>query len=273
MLNVLIVFISAYALLNLYVYLVQDSFVLFPPPKSQFIENIPQKHCITLDIDDVQLNGIKVLNKPDALYTIIYFGGNAEDVTYNYYDFLNNLNTNMIAINYRGYAGNGGESSLKQLSLDADQIIEKLLKDYQIETNRLVLMGRSLGSALAVENGKKFNPAGIVAVTPFDSLLAMAKKYYSYLPVSLLLKHNFDNLEKAADTDVPMLIISGEEDRIIPQSHARKLFNVWNASPKKFVSVVGAGHNDIHSFPEYYHEINKFIKVLYLQNNDKGDLK
>ena len=270
MLNFLIVFISAYALLNLYVYTVQDSFVLFPPGKSHFIENIPQKYRITLEVNNVELEGIKIQKETiDDPFTIIYFGGNAEDVTYNYYDFLNNLNANIIALNYRGYAGNPGKASLKQLSLDADVVIGQVIQNYEVNPDKLILMGRSLGGALAIENGGKYKPAGIIAISPFDSLLAMAKKYYSYLPVSLLLKHNFDNVEQAAHLNIPLLILSGDEDRIIPQPHAQKLFEAWRASPKKFVSIAGAGHNDIHSFPSYYHEINKFLKVLNTPNHNE----
>jgi len=262
MISFLLWITSAFLVLNMALYTFQDHYILYPPSKSDFSDRIPNKHHITLNINGVELNGIQRMERSSQNITIIYFGGNAEDVNYNYFDFINALNANFVAINYRGFAGNPGKAKLEQISLDADAIIAQIIERFELKTERIILMGRSLGSAFAINLVQKYDIAGIIAITPFDSLSKLGKRHYPFLPVSLLLKKDFNNVVIAKTSLKPILIISGDKDNIIPAIHSKTLYEAWQGNNKKFVTIKNAGHNNIQDFPAYYHEINKFIDSL-----------
>jgi pimeloyl-ACP methyl ester carboxylesterase len=90
-----------------------------------------------------------------------------------------------------------------------------------------VVIGRSLGSGVAVHVAAERKPAGVVLVTPFDSLRAVAQGIYPFVPVSLLLRHPFDSLALAPSIAAPMLALVATQDRVIAPAHARRLFEAW----------------------------------------------
>jgi pimeloyl-ACP methyl ester carboxylesterase len=97
-----------------------------------------------------------------------------------------------------------------------------------------------------------------VLITPFDSMLSVASRHYSFVPVRWLLRHPFRSDEWAAGVHVPVLVLAADRDAVIPPSHARALFEVWNG-PKEFRLLKGVGHNDVQTDPNYYRLINDFL--------------
>ncbi|HEU4603625.1 MAG TPA: alpha/beta hydrolase [Steroidobacteraceae bacterium] len=191
---------------------------------------------------------------------LIYFGGNAEDVLMTAgTDALDA--SRIFLVNYRGYGRSTGEPSQRVLYRDALRIYDYAVRERHIEPRNIVLMGRSLGAAVATMLSASRPVAGVVLVTPFDSMVSVASQHYSYLPVRWLLRHPFPSDEWAQKDSAPVLILAAERDGIIPPAHAKRLFDVWRG-PKQFRLVNGVGHNDVQTAPEYYDSINAFMRVL-----------
>jgi len=247
-----------YLIISLVVYGLQEKLIYLPPPDNSDTAIIPEESRISFDVNGITLNGIFQFadnSKP----TLVYFGGNAEDVVFNYFPFKENFNVNFFALNYRGYAGNSGKPTSKAILLDSEKVLLQIRERFQIPQNKLVLMGRSLGSGIAAQLITTTDVVAIILITPFDSLLSMAKKMMPLLPVSLLLKHHLDTVKQADNAKIPLLVIAAEQDQIIPYESSKKVFDHWQYGDKEFVLIKNAGHNNLHYNADYYGAINTFL--------------
>ncbi len=194
----------------------------------------------------------------ERLPLAIYFGGNAEEVSY-----ITGLTTHVpgwsiLAVNYRGYGGNSGEPSQRALYSDALALYDWAANRSDVASAHIAAIGRSLGSGVAVYLAAERPLAKVVLVTPYDSLRAVVQHHYPYLPVSLLLKHPFDSMEHARRVSTPMLTIAAQNDSIIPPARSRTLFAQWQG-PKTWREFSGAGHNDLDASPEYWATIAAYL--------------
>jgi hypothetical protein len=100
--------------------------------------------------------------------------------------------------------------------------------------------------------------AGAVLISPYDSLVAIGRMHYPWLPVGWLLRHRFDAQAAAARTRAPLLAIVAEADGIIPPVRSRALYDAW-PGPKRWVEVAHAGHNDLGDTPAMWEAIRAFL--------------
>ena len=100
--------------------------------------------------------------------------------------------------------------------------------------------------------------SGAVLVSPYDSLTAVGKEHYPWLPVSLLLRHRFNALADASRNRMPLLAVVGEDDTIIPPERSRALFDAW-AGTKTWLVVPGAGHNTLGASDLFWDGIASFL--------------
>jgi pimeloyl-ACP methyl ester carboxylesterase len=189
---------------------------------------------------------------------VIYFGGNAEEVSGMVMHTGRFGGWALLAVNYRGYGASEGRPAEAALFSDA-----RLLYDYaaarpDIDPSRIVIMGRSLGTGVAVHLAAERPAAGVVLVSPYDSITSVAQGVYPFLPVRLLLKHPFDSLSRAAHSSAPMLCLVGGEDGVIPEQHSRRLFDAW-AGPKEWRGFPRADHNSIAGDAAYWDAIAAFL--------------
>ncbi len=208
---------------------------------------------------DITLNGwfFKGAIDPDHPL-IIYYGGNAEDVSLNFADLGRFATQSFLFMNYRGYGQSQGRPSEDALLADALTILDHILATEAVDPAHVVLMGRSLGSGVAVHVAAKRKVGGVILVTPFDSLVNVAKSHYPIFPVGWLLKHRFDSAALAVDIDTPALFLTASHDRVVPVRFARRLEQVW-AGPTTAVSVGGTDHNTIETSPSYWEAINAYL--------------
>ena len=192
---------------------------------------------------------------------LIYFGGNAEEVSGHIHDAEAFAPWSVAAFNYRGYGLSEGRPSETALVADALVIHDLLAQREDIDPRRIVVLGRSLGSGVAVQLAAMRPVRAVVLVSPYDSLRSLARKQYPFIPVSLLLKHPFDSLARAPGIETPLLILAGERDRLIPPALSRRLHDAW-AGPKRWALIADADHNDIHARPGYWPEIHDFLATL-----------
>jgi pimeloyl-ACP methyl ester carboxylesterase len=212
---------------------------------------------ITLQNRDLSLHGW-VLNQGQQK-ALIYFGGNSEDIT----DNISQLealfkNYTVFLINYRGYGKNQGKPTEQGLFSDAIAIYDQLVKRY----SSISLMGRSLGSGVAVYLASRRNVEQLFLLTPYDNLAEVAQTHYPYFPTRYLVKDRFDSSSYAKNITAPTLIVTAELDQVIPVKHSEKLRDELTQASVNYHLIAGAEHNNLTSFPVYREVVEAFIRTL-----------
>lgn len=191
------------------------------------------------------------LNSPNAL---IYFGGNAEDVSVSMPEFASTFPSYAIyLLNYPGYGGSSGSPSEKSISAAATALFDQVHEQHP----NIVVIGRSLGSGVAVRLASLRPVARLVLVTPYDSLGDVAAEHYSYLPVRWLLRDKFESWRYAPQVTAPTRIIVAEQDEVIPRTSTERLRTRFRDGIVSYVVVAATGHNSISDHPDYWHLLNE----------------
>jgi uncharacterized protein len=242
-------------------YVFQDTLIFFPQPIPQSNREPFAAHALTLAHEGQQLHGWYV---PGAVSEhrplVVYYGGNAEEVSGNLWDLARLEAGAFLFMNYRGYGDSQGKPSQQNLCRDALYILDTLAAREAIPMNHIVLMGRSLGSGVAVYVAAHRHVRGVILVTPFDSLLNVARHHYPVLPVKFLLKHPFDSAALAPGIKTPALVLIGRQDNIIPNQRSARLAQLWGGTVDTVV-LDGVGHNDIQLDHHYWAAINSFLST------------
>jgi len=186
---------------------------------------------------------------------VIYFGGNAEEVSWMLDAAARGApQASWLLVDYRGYGSSAGSPSEAALVSDALLWHER----YSGTTKNIYLFGRSLGSGVAVQLAAARPVAGVVLVTPYDSMVELGKHHYPFLPVSWMLKHRFDSAALAPRITAPLLCIVALRDEIIPTERSRRLYDAWGG-PKRWVGLEDAGHNSADDHAGYWPSIRSFL--------------
>ncbi|MBF0368273.1 MAG: alpha/beta fold hydrolase [Magnetococcales bacterium] len=189
---------------------------------------------------------------------LIYFGGNAEEVSGFLLEARILKKWAVAAINYRGYGLSGGKPGESVLFADALTLYDRLSKEPAIDPSRIVVMGRSLGSGVAVHLAAKRTLKGVVLISPYDAIREVAQEIYPYAPVAFLLKHPFDSYIRAPHITTPLLALTASDDDIIPEKHSLRLIAAWGGD-HRHRTLRRVDHNTIVHHPDYWREIMKFL--------------
>ena len=243
-------------------YLLQERLIFHPQPLSEAgVEAIAQrfpksKNLYAKAAYGTRLHAWLVEAAPGAPL-VLYFGGNAEEVSWMLYEVGRRApGVGWLLTDYRGYGASGGSPSEAALTGDALIWHDYAIKNFNPKS--VYVFGRSLGSGVAVQLAAERPVAGVILVSPFDSLVEVAKRHYPYLPVSWLLKHRFDSVSRAPGMRVPLLCLVASRDAIIPAEHARLLYEAWGG-PKRWIALEGADHNGTDGHPNYWPSIGEFL--------------
>lgn len=249
---------AAYVGLCALLYFTQESSIFYSGPNDAKLRHQFEQGRVEIPTAGATVEGWWVEN-PDAAnnIAILYFGGNAEDVLYTA-STASKLNAQWILVtNYRGYGASTGKPGQEALYEDGLAIYEHALSK-GLQPDRIVVMGRSLGSGVASMLAGTREMRAAILVTPFDSLSAVAAHHYPYLPVRMLLRHPFPSIEWARKAQAPALMLAADRDDIIPPTHARRLAEAWAGEAHVHV-LPNTGHNDVEQNPDYYRLINEFL--------------
>jgi uncharacterized protein len=262
MLGWLVVLAGAVLGVPVAMYLIQDSLLFFPQPlvgsPSTSRAARPVEELGFETPDGPRLRGWLVPATPGPAPLVIYYGGNAEEVSWQAREPVWPADWSLALVNYRGYGASEGKPSERSLFADALLVFDGLARRPDVDRSRIVLVGRSLGSAVATHVAAERRVAGAILVSPFDSMVEVGRRHYPWLPVGLLLRHPFDARSRAPAVTVPMLAIVGERDGIIPPAHSRRFFDAWGG-PRRWVAIAGADHNDLGTFPEFRAAVAAFL--------------
>jgi pimeloyl-ACP methyl ester carboxylesterase len=192
---------------------------------------------------------------------LIYFGGNAEEVSWIMEDLGRHPRLAAAMINYRGYGLSDGSPSEATLTADAVAIYDALVVRPDVDPDRVILMGRSLGSGVAVYLATQRPVRGLVLVSPYDSLTGVAQSLYPAFPVSALIRHRFDSLSRAPTLATPLLALGGTADTLVKAERSRTLVAAWKGHAR-FEALEGADHGDIMLHPQFWPKVNAFLDEL-----------
>jgi hypothetical protein len=145
---------------------------------------------------------------------------------------------------YRGYGGNPGSPSEAGLLNDARAVHAAVAARADVDPGRIVLIGESLGTGVAMALAAEVKPLAVVLRSPFTSMADVAAHHYRFLPVRRLLWDRYDSLSRAGTLACPVAVIAGDRDRVVPFELSQRLYAAVSA-PKTFVTVTGTDHNDL----------------------------
>jgi pimeloyl-ACP methyl ester carboxylesterase len=178
---------------------------------------------------------------------VVYFGGNAEDVAGALPDLADAFPGHALyALHYRGYAGSAGTPTEAALAGDALALADRVRRAHP----RVVLVGRSLGSGLAMQVAAQRPVERLVLVTPYDSIANVGQAHYPWLPVRWLARDRYDSAALAARVRAPVRVLTARFDQVIPRGNTQALVSAF-APGQVEERVFDAGHNDISAAPGY----------------------
>lgn len=240
-------------------YVFQRKMIYFPQPLSNeqpAAWGMPEMQAVRVKTAD----GLSLLawyRAPKPGYaTIVYFHGNAGN--------LGSWGTALkpflaagyggIMVDYRGYGVNPGKPSEQGLYADGRAVIE-YLKGQDIQPDCMILFGRSMGSGVAVQLATEYPFLALVLQSPYTSLVNVGALHYPYLPVRLMQKDQFNSIGKISGIHLPLLVIYGDADPLVPPEMSQELYEAAN-SPKAVHAYPGVHHSD---FPEVFPEVDAFL--------------
>jgi uncharacterized protein len=181
---------------------------------------------------------------PAGTFTVLVANGNAGDrsVRAPLARALASQGFGVLLFDYRGYGENPGRPSEEGLARDV-RAARQFLIDEGVPGNRLLYYGESLGAAVVAELATEHPPAGLVLRSPFTDLASVGQIHYPLVPVRALLKDRFPVAEYLARVAVPITVVYGTEDSIVPPEESRRSVTAARG-PTRLVAVEGADHND-----------------------------
>jgi len=258
-----IVKIAALALcgLALFLYFYQERMLFYPSAAPAILPKPAHGTLKTLSLRTAE--GLRItawlVGSGQRGPVVFYFGGNAEDVSW-----LIGMNDrfpgySLLLVNYRGYGPSEGRPGESSLFADALAWYDHLARRSDVDIRSSIVMGRSLGSGVAVYLAANRALAGVILVSPYDSVRSLAKSIYPYLPIAILLKHPFDSLSRAQGITAPLLCLVAREDRVVSPENSRRLFDKWGTKSKLWRALPG-DHDSISDQSAYWDEVAAYLE-------------
>lgn len=220
----------------------QRSFIYFPQSKND--------HC---EGTTVRLEGaserVLVCTRPaEGERALIYFGGNAEDVSLNLPSFSTAFPDRAIyLLNYRGYGGSSGKPTQGGLFSDGLTLFDQAHSKYR----NVEVVGRSLGSGVAVYVASLRPVARLILITPYNSIEELAVRQFRYLPVRWMLHDKYESWQFAPQVSAPTLIVAADNDEVVPRASTEGLRSHFRPGVASMVVLPGTGHNTISESSRY----------------------
>lgn len=240
--GVILAALALYAVACVGLFLAQRSLIYFPQPR-RF--GAPES-VVKLPVDGAVLEvSVRPETGPRA---VVYLGGNAEDVSASL-PFLGETfpGQALYLLHYRGYGGSTGKPTEAALFADALALFDMV----QARHPQVTVIGRSLGSGVAVHVASARPVARLVLVTPYDSIVGIAGMQFPWFPVKLLLRDKFESGVYAARVNAPTTIIAAGNDEMIPRASSELLLTRFKPGVAHYIDVPDAGHNTISENPLY----------------------
>jgi uncharacterized protein len=197
--------------------------------------------------------------EPGPHPAVLYFGGRSEEVSWVARD-AGTLFPGMtvLAMNYRGYGDSRGIPGEEHMVEDGCMLFDWLGSRRNVDATRIAVVGRSLGSGVAVQVAKERPASAMVLITPYDSILAIAQRRFRGVPVSFVLKHRFESVKYASLLKAPTYILRAASDDIVPHSHTDQLVSQLT-SVRLDETIPESDHMNIPYLQETQQRIARFL--------------
>ena len=166
-----------------------------------------------------------------------------------------------LMVNYRGFGLSGGVPTERAVLDDAKRVYDWAAAQPDVDAANIVLLGRSLGSYVAVAVAAARRARAAILATPFDSAVALGERRFPHLPVRWFIGDRFDPAALAPGVSVPALFVLAEKDEITPVENGRALAQKWGGL-KQLVTLPGATHSGIESSEEFWSSVGTFLKSI-----------
>ncbi len=234
-------------------FLRQRSLLYFPQPRSGEAAG----ELLTLPMADGPPGSqvlVSVQRRPGPK-ALLYFGGNAEAVAGQLPLLAGAFpEHSLYLMHYRGYGGSSGQPSEQALFADALALFDRVRTHH----NNIAVLGRSLGSGVAVHLAARRPVDRLVLVTPFDSIEAVASRQFPLVPVALLLRDKYRSWADAPRVEAPTLLIAAERDEVIPRANTDALLASFRPGVASLVVLPVDGHNAVEGSPGYVPLLREF---------------
>jgi len=194
---------------------------------------------------------------------VVYLHGNASDrasrLNILHYERLRALGLNVIAPEYRGFAGAAGVPTEAGLAEDGRRAYDYLRTTRNVDARRIAIYGWSLGSAVAVTLASAVDEAAVILEGAPASIVAIGQQRYPYFPVRMLIRNPFDSIERIDRIGSPVLFLHSPEDVVVPIAEGRRLFSAA-PEPKRFVEVSGGHIYASERDPRFFPAIRAFLQ-------------
>lgn len=231
-----------YAILCALLFAFQRQLIYHPQPSEG--DTADSRQSLLVDGIRLQLS-VRPRDGPDAL---VYFGGNAEDVSQSLPDLsLAFPGHALYLLHYRGFGGSEGSPSEEALHADALALFDQVASHHP----HVTVLGRSLGSGIAVRLASQRPITRLILVTPFNSLAELARQRFALFPVDWLLQDRYESWRYAPRVRAPTRIIAAGDDEVVPRASTERLYAHFAAAVATLTLIPGTGHNTVSDSPDY----------------------
>ena len=264
--NVIILIALVYILIILLLFFFQSRLVFFPQREITLtpeVAGLPYEDVYFVAEDGIKLNGWFIPSDPGR-GVILFCHGNAGNISHRLetIKIFNDLDLNVFIFDYRGYGKSAGRPGENGTYLDADAAWIYLTEIRNIDPRNIIVFGRSLGGAVAVNLASERPVRGLIVESSFTSIKDLGSETYPFLPVRLLSRIEYNALEKIKKVQCPKLIIHSRDDEMISFRHGERLYNAAS-EPKEFLEISGT-HNEgfLLNSERYKSRIGSFLNQI-----------
>lgn len=248
---VLAIFAIYYVSFGILITLYQEK-IIYHPNSQDF------KGCVDFqDAEKVSYLGTRMYVKDTDKPTIVLYHGNAGSACDRsfYADIFTQAGYGYIIVEYAGYSNDVVKPSHELIKQNVQDVVAYIKEN---DISSVTVVGESIGTGIASFHASLQSPDTLLLISPFTSLADIAKSRFWFYPTSILVDNAFDTVSFLTQYKNPVTIIHGNKDTIIPHKLGKKLFELLQTQ-KEFITIHGAGHNDLFVYPETYTAITDFL--------------
>jgi alpha-beta hydrolase superfamily lysophospholipase len=261
LLVILATLVIAYVGLCLLVFLNQRQ-IVFPVPPGAREPTLPSATLLRIPGPEGSTVYALHVPAPAGALTVVHFHGNGEQLASTEWlaQHFHEEGLGFYAVEYPGYGLAAGQGlSETGIYAAAETALEHLHKVLSVPRELTVLQGQSLGSGVAVEMAKRGHGARLVLITPYTSIVEVGARAFPWLPASLLVRDPFDSAAKAPGLKLPVLIVHGTRDEVIPVDMGQRLGTLFPNATTRILE--GKHHNDVLDQPAILQEMVRFARA------------
>ena len=263
----LLIYVGVYTAMTCLFFALQPH-VLYQPTKD--VQRTPMDIGLAYDeisfsaSDGVELSGWSLL-KNSSRGTILFCHGNAGNIAdrLQYLRIFHGMGFDIFIFDYRGYGNSGGKTTEKGTYLDVEAALNYLVQKRNVSENEVILYGRSLGGAAAINVAQVHTPKMLIIDSSFASYEKIASDVLNSLflpvPVKILARFEYDSIELVRKISCPVLVIHSGNDEVIPYYHGEELFKNAN-EPKEFLTISGTHNEGFLSSDNYEAGLENFFE-------------